>query len=220
MYQIGIISRAGRELTLARAELGQYTYFRTQSFTDAPNAVSVLKSKKLDALVVIVDSFQQKQLSLIDKIRAFHTGLPILFLTAVAHPEMQDQVLKVEKSILLGHHTDLSDLGGIIIRLIKGQKVYNRHYKRQRALQSAAIESDDRIAHGCILDMASGGARLRAFKNEYQKGDKFTLKIPLPYLKKTYVVRAEVIWSAQEPVTVSHPTSSQIMGLKFLSVAG
>ncbi len=71
MYKIGIISKPGRELTTVRAELSPYGYFSIDTFTDAPNAVSILKTQTLNSLVIILESFTLKQLDLVRKLGIF-----------------------------------------------------------------------------------------------------------------------------------------------------
>ena len=230
MYQIGLISRPGRDLFCVRAEISRYTYFSIQTFTSAPSAVSVLKTRKLNALVVLLDQFTEKQILLLHKIRHFHPDLPMVFLTPTPLPDIQERMLREPRTILLSTHGDLSDLGGILVRLVNGRRVYNRNFARKKALQSVALHKSDNefLGHGCFVDLASGGARLRAFDREYKKGDTFQVKVPLPFVKKTYTVNAEVVWAQKDAITGpavggalgAEMTRSQMVGLRFMSVNG
>ncbi len=221
MYQIGIISKPGRDLSRVLSELSRGR-FQIHIFTDAPNAVSKLKERTLNSLVVILDNFTVKQLELADKIRDLHASIPMVFVSSNIDFDAQKQALKIPSVISLGINSEIMDLNGILVRMNMGLKVWNRSDRRQPTLQPASIKTSDRgvDSNGCILDLAARGARLRSFRNEYSKGDKIRLKIPLTFLCKTYEVDAEVVWCRKETVTSSHPTESQLMGLRFLSVMG
>ncbi len=136
--------------------------------------------------------------------------------------DAQKQALKLPGVIALSSQIDISDLRGILVRMINGMKVQNRIDRRQTTMQTASIEllETELVDSGCLLDLASSGARLRSFKNQYTRGDKIKLKIPLTFLRKTYEVDAEVVWSQKEPITDTHPSKSQLLGLRFIAVSG
>lgn len=222
MYKIGIISKPGRELTTIRAELSPCGFFQIDTFTDAPNAVSVLKARSLSSLVIILDTFSLKQLELVRKIRHFHPMLPMAFMARHMDFEAQKQALRIPGVIALSSQIDVSDLKGILVRMINGKSVQNRSDRRQLTMQTASIglSEKDLLESGCLLDLASSGARLRTFKNEYVRGDKIKLKIPLAFMRKTYEVSAEVMWAKNEQISDTHPSKSRLLGLKFISVSG
>lgn len=221
MYRIGIISKPSRDLFRVRAELGRNTSFKIEGYTDAPNAVSVLKENSLQGLVVIVEEFTEKSLGLVNKIRQLHSNLPVIFVANKLTEENQKKALKWPSVIAVHGDTELSDINGIMNRMIRGQKVYNRIDKRQKTMQIATVEvQGQEYDRGCILDLASKGARLRSFKLGYKRGDKLRITIPLSFLRKSYKVEAEVVWSYTEPITNTHPTESSLLGLKFISVLG
>lgn len=221
MYRIGIISKPNRDLFQVRAELGKYTSFKIEGYTDAPNAVSVLREKSLNGLVVIVEEFTEKSLGLVTKIRQLHANLPIVFVANKLSEDNQKKARKLSAVIAIRSESELTDIIGIMNRMIRGQKVFNRVDKRQKTMQIATVEFNGREHdRGCILDLASHGARLRSFKLGYKRGDKLRITIPLSFLRKSYRVEAEIVWAYTEPVTNSHPTESSLLGLKFISVLG
>lgn len=222
MYQIGIISKPGRELFRVRAELGRHGFYTLHTYTDALSSVQSLKSRELSAVVVILPQFSEEQMALVDKLRSFRTNLPLMFLSEAPLPEVQEKVRAVGNAILVSYDTDIQDLSGLLMKIIKGHKVYNRNYRRSRALQSASlmVGQTQNLVHSCVLDLAGGGVRLRAFAHELKVGEKVKLKIPLSFLKKSYEVTAEVVWARLEKATDDRPTTSQLTGLRFLSVRG
>lgn len=222
MYQIGIISKPGRELFRVRAELGRHGYYSLLTFTDAISSIQSLKKGQLAAVAVVLPHFSDEQLSLVSKLRAFQPNLPLMFLSEAPLPEVQEKVRAIGNAILVSYEVDLADLSGLLMKIIKGQPVFNRNYKRSRALQSASLKTTfaENPVHSCVLDLAGGGVRLRAFAHELKVGEQVTLKIPLSFLRKTYEVTAEVVWAYKEKVSDDRPTASQLSGLRFTSVRG
>jgi hypothetical protein len=222
MYQIGIISKPGRELFRVRAELGRHGIYSLHTYTDALSSIQSLKRGELSAVAVVLPKFTEDQLSLVGKLRAFQPKLPLIFLTEAPLPEIQEKVRSVGHAILVSYETDLDDLSGLFLKIIKGQNVFNRGYKRSRALQSASliVGQAESLVHSCVLDLAGGGVRLRAFAHELKVGDKVRLKIPLSFLRKSYEVTAEVVWAHMERVSEERPTASQLTGLRFIEVRG
>lgn len=221
MFQIGIISKPGRELFRVRAELSRNGYYTLHTYTDALSSVQSLQQGELSAVVVVLPKFSEDQLALVSKLRALQPRLPLVFLSEAPQPEIQDKVRAVGNAILVSYGTDLQDLSGLLLKVINGQKVHNRSYRRSRALQSASllVGSAQSLVHSCVLDLAGGGVRVRAFAHELKVGDRVKLKIPLSFLKKTYEVTAEVVWAHLEK-SEERSTPSQLTGLKFISVRG
>lgn len=222
MYQIGIISKPGRELFRVRAELGKAGLYTLHTFTDAVTSIQSLRKGTLDAVAVILPQFGREQMTLVSKLRSFQPQLPLLFLSEMPHPEVQAQVLDVGRAILVSYESDLNDLPGLLSKLIRQVPVRNRSHRRSRALQTASltVEGSESKVHSCVLDLAGGGARLRAFAHDLKVGQMVKLQIPLSFLKKSYEVTAEVVWAVQEKTSEDRPTASQLSGLRFVSVRG
>ncbi len=217
MYQIGILSKPGRTLTVIRSEVNKGPFFEPRVYTRSLNFVHALKNNKFDAFVVVCDEFKPQNLKVIEQIKHYFPHMPIIIVAEQCSPELKIKITNYKKSIILNALTEAKDIRGILLKMINNFHVLPRLAQRYQTAQSAKIKmSDSKMHTAWVVNLAQDGACFRVFTPTFQKGDKIRIEVPLPQLQKTHILTAEVMWEKLEKMPNEAHARAQKIGVRFL----
>ncbi len=220
MYQIGILSKAGRTLTVTRAEISKGPFFEPRVYTSSLKFVQALKSNRFDAFVIICEEFKVQNLKIIEQIKHYFPHLPTLIVSEKCTPELKIHISNFKKSMLLSSATEAKDIRGIMMKMINNFNVIPRLAQRYQTAQPAKIKLGlNKQQTAWVVNLAQDGACFRVFTASFQKGDKIKIEVPLPQLKKTHTLIAEVMWEKSEKHASESYVRSQKIGVRFLDTA-
>lgn len=217
MYQIGILAKPNKALNITLSEIKKSTYFHPTVFNDSFSVVRALKNNSFDAFVVITDEFRPSHMKVINQVKSRFKELPIIVVTENPNQRAKIHLVDQRKTILLNLYTEIKDINGIVVKLIHNIHVIPRLASRHRTAHPARFKIDaDRTHSAFMLDLANDGACFRLFNKRLKKGDQVVIEVPLPDLKKTHVVRGEIVWEQLEKLKNEAAASSQKVGVRFL----
>jgi hypothetical protein len=217
MYHIGILSKPGKPLNLTFNEIRKSPFFKPQVYHDSFSFVKSLKVNAFHALIILTDEFKPSHIRIIQQIKKRFKDLPVVVITEKPSIAAKIKLVDYKKTILLNLGTETKDINGIIIKLINDMNVIPRLANRYKTAQPARFKVEPHRTHSAyMLDVARDGACFRVFNKIFSKGDKITIEVPLPDLKKTHFVQGLVIWEKAEKLKNEAIASSQKVGIRFL----
>lgn len=220
MYQIGILSKPGRSLTVIRSEINKGPFFEPRVYTRSFNFVQALKNNKFDAFVVLCDEFKPQNLKVVEQIKSYFPNLPVLIVAEQCTSELKIKITDYKKAIILNTSTEAKDIRGILLKMINNFHVIPRLAQRYQTAQTAKIQVADSKAHTAwVVNLAQDGACFRVFTPSFQKGDKIRIEVPLPQLQKTHVLVGEVMWEKLEKMPNEAYARAQKIGVRFVEAS-
>jgi hypothetical protein len=217
MYHIGILAKQGKSLNITYNEIRKSPFFKPHVFTDSFSLVKSLKINAFQALIILTDEFKPSHIRIIQQVKKRFRELPVMVITEKPSLAAKMKLVDYKKTILLNIGTETKDISGIIIKLINDMHVIPRLANRYKTAQPARFKVEsDRTHSAFMLDVARDGACFRVFNKRFKAGDKISIEVPLPDLKKTHHVRGLVVWEKLEKLKNEATASSQKVGIRFL----
>jgi hypothetical protein len=218
MYKIGILAKAGRSLTLARAEMSKSPFFDPHTYIDSLNFVRALKDNTLQAFVILTEEFRPNHIHIMKQVKKHFPNTPIVIITEKVDSTNKIALADYPKTIMINFKHELKDLNGILLKLINDVHVIPRLASRFTTGQMARVQIDANKIHSAwVINLAQDGACFRVFNRKLQRGDSIRIEIPLPELRKIHVIQGKVVWEKMEKLKSDEISNSQMVGIQFVS---
>lgn len=210
-----LIGRSGEETNTLKRELKRQEVYSVDVATTPNQAIDNLTSNRVDLLVFNTEILTKKKLSMASDLRDIGTQFPVLLLANSIMADAVEDLNKSKGTVFLEKPFEVKDFFGITDKLISGQEVRQRIFRRFQTYQEGSFSKHpalDMITAVRIRNLSQGGAYFEyEGRSHAQIGDQIYLGIPLQQVQKEYKMKAKVVWTTQPAAIGRHG-----LGVEFI----
>ena len=195
-FNFVLVSKKDGDATRITTELERNKLYHVESAVSGHDCMERLKRGGIHALVFNFDQLTLERTRLITTIREVGFGYPVIIFAGAMSTNGLEATQKLSRVVAIEKPFESKDVWGICQKLLQGQKVPQRIFRRYYTDQSVAIEKSTtgETLDGRVLNLSKGGAYMELGKGKIAPGEMVKMTISLDRLSRAYNVDAEVVW--------------------------
>lgn len=211
-----LISKKSADEQLISKKLFSQGQMVTTTANSAEHAVKLIQHESYDLVIFNLEKFTPDKLVIAKNLREMGHRFPVMAVASIVDINTLLSLDSLPGTVLLEKPFADKDLVGIAQKLIRGDKVNQRIYRRFATNQIANLEV---LPTGAsypthIFNLSKGGAFLEAPDDiQFRQGDIVKLDIRLRQINRKHGVHAKVVWTHGK----ASWNKGQSVGVEFLS---
>jgi len=199
-----------------KTEIERNRLYRVHYVETAQEAIECIQRGGVHSLVFNFGALTSERMKLVSNFRDIGFTAPMILFTGAVEKSALDEIQKRHsKTVMIEKPFESKDVWGICQKLLQGQRVNQRVFRRYYTNQFAAVEKSNtgEKIDGHIFNLSRGGAYFECDRGRVRPGDMVRVNIPLDKLQRQYHVDAEVVWYS--PATGARVKAAA--GLRFVN---
>lgn len=197
--RILLISRFTPEAVVIKRDIEAYTHIKVDWVRTAPEAIERLTRGNVSLLVFNLDTVNQRKIEVCRKLRGLGYEFPLVILSRFVAKDIAKIVSRMRDTVLLETPVEQKEFGGVLEKMIRGDHVRQRYYKRfytSQAIQAEFFRHEKPVG-GKVRNLSMGGAFLEFVHGHLKPGDLILLKFDLNEVQRSYNIAARVMWTIE-----------------------
>ncbi len=213
--KILLVGRATDDTNNLRRELKRQDDYTVEMATTPDLAIENIQSNQVDLLVFNTEILTRKKLEMTSDLKEIGQNFPVLVLANSIMADTLGDLESTKGTVFLEKPFEIKDLFGITDKMITGEDVRQRIFRRFQTNQEGAFAKPPAMDVQLsirIRNLSQGGAYFEyEGRPHINIGDQIYLEIPLQQVKRDYKMKARVVW-----VTPTSALGRNGLGVEFM----